>query len=119
MTEPDAMNHHAAETLQRVGQTAGAQVAWLVLKVLVTTFVAGSIALATGYVRDMRDDIKVVAQKTEAQDKAQALTDQRVDNLQRVSDATVLTLQQMAAQINDNRYDIRTLKDDSTKGAHR
>lgn len=115
----DINTHDAAQSLQRMSQGAAAQLVWTMAKVLVTVFITGTIAIATGYVRDMRDDIKVVALKADAQDKAQAVTDIKVNALQRVSDSTVLTLQAIGTQVSENKYNVQAVLEAQKDAIHR
>jgi hypothetical protein len=101
--------------LQRIGETASARLLWIVAKVLVTTTVTGSIALATGYVREMRDDIKVASQRTQDLTLTQHDTTAKVDNLQKVSDASVLALQSIDRRVTQNEFDLGYLKQAATQ----
>lgn len=96
--------------LQRLGEAASVRLLWIVAKVLVTTTVTGSIALATGYVREMRDDIKVATQSTQKLTMDQHDTTIQVNNLQKVSDATVLALQQIDGRVTHTEFDVGYLK---------
>ena len=96
--------------LQRFGEAASVRLLWMVAKVLVTTIVTGSIALATGYVREMRDDIKVATQSTQKLTMDQHDTTIQVANLQKVSDATVLALQQIDGRVRQTEFDVGYLK---------
>lgn len=100
-----------ADALQRLGQSASAQLVWTAGKVLLATFISGSIALGVGYIRDMRDDVKTALARTTEQDKAQSLMEQRVSLLQRVSDSTVLTLQQIGTEVTQNKFAIQSVQE--------
>lgn len=106
----DDVNHPTAESLERMTQTAWAQLLWMLAKVVVTAFVSGSIAMGVGYVRDMRNEVMRVGQQLTRQDKAQALTEQRVDDLKQVSDATVVTLRQLGEQVTHNTDAIQQIE---------
>lgn len=113
MSEPqdaDMTVHERLDSMQRIGQTAAAQLVWLVAKVLVTLFVSGAIALGTGYVKDMRDDLRTVSTKVEAQNTKSQLQQQSMDGLAKVTDATVLALQSLSKQVDHNTYDVNALK---------
>lgn len=96
--------------MAQIGQSAGGQLLWVAAKVLVTLFLGGMVTMATGYVKDMRDDLRVASTKIDAQDKAQALMQQRIGDMGKVSDATVTALQALSIQVNHNTYDVGTLK---------
>lgn len=103
--------------MQQLGQSPGAQFTWWLLKTLATTFVTGSIGMACYYVKDIRDDVRaagtrieMVERKQDSTDSAEALTAQRVDNLSRVSDQTILTLRQLGDQVSRDHDDISQLK---------
>lgn len=106
----DTMNRITPESLERLAQSARGQLVWVMAKVLVTAFVSSSIGLGVGYVRDMRNEVVRVGQQLTRQDKAQALTQQRVDDLKHVSDATVVTLQQMGEQVTRNTDAIQEIR---------
>lgn len=106
----DVNMHDRMDAMARMGQTAGAQMAWLVAKVVVTLFVSGAIAMATGYVKDMRDDLRTVSTRVEAQNTQSQLQAQRMDGLSKVSDATVTALQSLSKQVDHNTYDVNALK---------
>jgi hypothetical protein len=105
--------------LQRFGEAAAVRLAWIVAKVLVTATVTGSIALATGYIRDMRDDIKVARQSTEQLTLDQHDTTIQVANLQKVSDATVVALQQIDGRVRQTEFDVGYLKQAATQEVQR
>ena len=112
--------------MQRAGQTAIAQVAWTALKALVVSFIAGSIALGTGYVKDIRDANDKTNARLEglstiqaSQDKTQSLLAQKVDGLQKVSDATVTALQVISGQVSQTKYDVEALKENAALNAAR
>lgn len=117
--DANVASHLTAQTLQQFGQSVPVQLVWLVAKVLVTAFVSGSIAIGVGYVRDMRDELRTVMIRSQAQDKAQALIDQRVAGLERVSDATVSTLQQLGQQVTHNTDDLGVLREQVQHGSRR
>jgi esterase/lipase len=105
------VNSTAIESMQRMGQSPGGQMAWMISKVIVTLIVTGAAAMGTSYIKDMRDDIRNVSNLANSQDKTQALTTQKIDNLSKVSDATVATLQALSMQVQHNTYDIQTQKE--------
>src|SRR5574337_2199811 len=102
--------HERLDVMQRMTHTAGAQLAWLAAKICVTLFVSGAITLATGYVRDMRDTLRTVSTRVEAQNTQSQLQAQRMDGLSKVSDATVTALQALSKQVDHNTYDVNALK---------
>lgn len=105
------------EQVHSMGQTAAGQLAWGVAKVVVTAFVMGFIALSTGYVRDMRDDLRTVTQKSEIQERSMALMQMQITNMSKVSDATVAALQTMGDQVKHNTYDVDSLKSNAAYNA--
>lgn len=106
----DVSYHENLESVQRMGQTAGAQLARVVAKVLVTLFVSGMVTMVTGYVKDMRDDLRTACAKIEAQQTAQALLSQRVEGVSKITDATVAALNAISQQVQHNTYDVQALK---------
>lgn len=96
MTEESSTT--TAQSLQRFTDSLGARIAWAVAKAAIASIVTGSIAMATGYVREMRDDIKAAAARTAALETDQRITSDRLDSLKRVSDATVISLQQIGSR---------------------
>src|SRR5574337_256180 len=102
--------HERLDVMQRMTHNAGEQLAWLVAKICVTWFVSGAITLATGYMRDMRDNLRTVSSRVEAQNTQSMLQQQRVENLSKVSDATVSALQSLSRQVDHNTYDVNALK---------
>ena len=98
------------DTMQHNAQSSAAQLAWVVAKIVVTLFISATITMATGYVRDMRDDLRLVSNKVEQQGTQTLLQQQSLNGQQKVTDAAVLALQALGKQVDHNTYDIGTLK---------
>lgn len=111
--------HEAMNSVQRMGQSAGAQLAWVAAKCLVTLFITGSLAMAVGYVRDMRDDLRSVSSRAELLGTQNQLQDQSIASINAVSAATISTLKALSEQVSHNTYDVDTLKKEAAQRPRR
>lgn len=115
----EASDSTGAQRLQQLVDSFAAKIVWIALKAIITTVITGSIGLAAWYVKDIRDEVKhgasrmaVIEDKQATEHTAVSLTEQRVQNLEKVSDQTVRTLQQMGEQLARDHDDINQLKSD-------
>lgn len=118
MTE-NAPTSTPAESFQRFTESLGARIAWTAAKAGVAAIVTASIAMGTGYVREMRDDIKAATARTTKLEMDQRLTTDRLENLQKVSDATVAALTQISNQVTRQGFDIEQMKGAAASDAMR
>lgn len=101
----------AIQHVQEMMDSPGGKVLWALSKILVTVLITALVAISTSKLSDISESQKDQTAANIRQDQNIILLQQRTDALQKVSDATVVSLQQIGNQVTHNTDDIGHIKD--------
>lgn len=106
----EASDVNSAERIEAAMQSARGRVLWSIGKIAVTLFMTFCATQVVDYLASINHKLALQADANVTQDRDIALVRQRMDGMQKVSDATVASLQALTQSVLNNHDDIIRLQ---------
>lgn len=110
---------NGAERIEAAMDSARGKLLWTMGKVFMTVFMGVCATLAVNYLASISRRLDAEATVNTSQDRDMALVKQRIDGMQKVSDATVASLQALTQSVLNNHDDIIRLQQSDAERVQR